>query len=142
LSSSFYVVLFCVGRGLATSWSLVQGVLPCVETDKGTKKNKSRRRSKTGLLNWDCYLDFIHRPYVFKPQLFSWGRVKNHPLNRCGLNNIRAMDKVQITDPRNTAPSSKIFRDEFDYRSQRKKEVSGAGPAPIFRWKCLFCWVR
>jgi hypothetical protein len=28
LSSSFYVVLSCVGRGLATSLSLVQGVLP------------------------------------------------------------------------------------------------------------------
>jgi hypothetical protein len=30
LSSSVYVVLFCVGRGHATSWSLVQGVLPSV----------------------------------------------------------------------------------------------------------------
>jgi hypothetical protein len=27
---SFCVVLFCVGRGLATGWSLVQGVLPYV----------------------------------------------------------------------------------------------------------------
>jgi hypothetical protein len=33
LSSSFYVVLSCVGRGLAMSWSLVQGVLPYVEID-------------------------------------------------------------------------------------------------------------
>jgi hypothetical protein len=27
---SVYVVLSCVGRGLATSWWLVQGVLPSV----------------------------------------------------------------------------------------------------------------
>jgi hypothetical protein len=33
LSSSFHGVLSCVGRGVATSWSLVQGVLPYVETD-------------------------------------------------------------------------------------------------------------
>jgi hypothetical protein len=33
LSSSFYAVLSCVGRGFATSWSLVQGVLPYVEID-------------------------------------------------------------------------------------------------------------
>jgi hypothetical protein len=31
LSSSLYIVLSCVGRGLATSWSLVQGVLPYVD---------------------------------------------------------------------------------------------------------------
>jgi hypothetical protein len=30
LSSSVFVVLSCVDRGLATSWSLVQGVLPYV----------------------------------------------------------------------------------------------------------------
>jgi hypothetical protein len=30
LSSSFCVVLYCVGRGLTTGWSLVQGVLPNV----------------------------------------------------------------------------------------------------------------
>jgi hypothetical protein len=30
LSASFCVVLSCVGRGLATGWSLVQGVLPYV----------------------------------------------------------------------------------------------------------------
>jgi hypothetical protein len=30
LSASFCVVLSCVGRDLATGWSLVQGVLPCV----------------------------------------------------------------------------------------------------------------
>jgi hypothetical protein len=30
LSASFCVVLPCVGRGLATGWSLVQGVLPYV----------------------------------------------------------------------------------------------------------------
>jgi hypothetical protein len=33
LSSSFYVVLSCAGRGLATSLSVVQGVLPHVEID-------------------------------------------------------------------------------------------------------------
>jgi hypothetical protein len=32
LSLYFYVVLSCVGKGLATGWSLVQGVLPYVET--------------------------------------------------------------------------------------------------------------
>jgi hypothetical protein len=31
LSSSVYVVLSCVGRGLETSWSLVQGVLTSVD---------------------------------------------------------------------------------------------------------------
>jgi hypothetical protein len=31
LSSSVFVVLSCVGRDLATSWSLVQGVLPYVD---------------------------------------------------------------------------------------------------------------
>jgi hypothetical protein len=35
LSSSFCVVLSCVGRGLATSWSLVQGVLSYVEIRLG-----------------------------------------------------------------------------------------------------------
>jgi hypothetical protein len=30
LSASFCVVLSCVGRGLETGWSLVQGVLPYV----------------------------------------------------------------------------------------------------------------
>jgi hypothetical protein len=33
LSLYLYVVLSCVGRGLATSWSLVQVILPYVETD-------------------------------------------------------------------------------------------------------------
>jgi hypothetical protein len=33
LSSFVCVVLSCVGRGLATGWSLVKGVLPYVETD-------------------------------------------------------------------------------------------------------------
>jgi hypothetical protein len=38
LSSSFYVGLSCVGRGLATGWSLVKEVLPYVEIDEGAKK--------------------------------------------------------------------------------------------------------
>jgi hypothetical protein len=38
LSLSFYVVLPCVGRGLATSWSLVRGVQLYVKVDYGTKK--------------------------------------------------------------------------------------------------------
>jgi hypothetical protein len=29
----FYVVLSCVGRGLESRWSPVQGVLPNVQTD-------------------------------------------------------------------------------------------------------------
>jgi hypothetical protein len=33
LSSSFCVLLSCVGRDLATGWSLAQGVLPSVEID-------------------------------------------------------------------------------------------------------------
>jgi hypothetical protein len=39
-------VLFCVGRGLATGWSPVQGVLPTVYT---IKKLKKQPRSKNGL---------------------------------------------------------------------------------------------
>jgi hypothetical protein len=35
-SASFCVVLSCVGRGLATGWSLVQGVLPYVEIAQET----------------------------------------------------------------------------------------------------------
>jgi hypothetical protein len=38
LSSSFYVVLSCVGRGLATNWSLVQGVLPMLKWFREQKK--------------------------------------------------------------------------------------------------------
>jgi hypothetical protein len=39
-------VLFCVGRGLETSWSPVQGVLPTVY---GIKKLKKRPRPNKGL---------------------------------------------------------------------------------------------
>jgi hypothetical protein len=34
-------------------------------------------------------------------------------LKHCGLKNIGAMDKVQVTDTSNTAPSSKAFRNEL-----------------------------
>jgi hypothetical protein len=57
--------------------------------------------------------------YVFKPQRFKgWffprptteERTREETL---WLKNVRTMDKVQKTDPSNTAPSPKVFRDEW-----------------------------
>jgi hypothetical protein len=72
-----------------------------------------------------CFLDFIHRPYIFlnhyvsrdgsslvlRWNLLCW--VRSIELVSIGFRkNINAMDNVQKTDPSNAAPSSKTFRDE------------------------------
>jgi hypothetical protein len=42
-------VLFCVGSGLATGWSLVQGVLPIVYKCKITEPHKEEAKARYGL---------------------------------------------------------------------------------------------
>jgi hypothetical protein len=67
-------VLSCGGRGLATSWSLVQGVLPYVEIDYGIKKirggegpkldNRSQWRRRRSFIQ---YFKIIRGPRVSNP---------------------------------------------------------------------------
>jgi hypothetical protein len=54
-------VVLCLGRGLPTSWSLVQGVLPSVNDHETKKKKKSEARAHGGCrssiknsLYWFC----------------------------------------------------------------------------------------
>jgi hypothetical protein len=42
-------VLSCVGSGLATGWSLVQGVLPIVYKCKITEPDKEEAKARYGL---------------------------------------------------------------------------------------------
>jgi hypothetical protein len=42
-------VLSCVGRGLATCWSLVQGVLPIVYNCNITQPHKEKAKARYGL---------------------------------------------------------------------------------------------
>jgi hypothetical protein len=37
-----YVFILCLGRGLATSWSLVQGVLPSVKAQGGCRASQKK----------------------------------------------------------------------------------------------------
>jgi hypothetical protein len=86
LSSSFCVVLSCVGRGLATGWSLVQGVLPYV--------NRSRN------------LLYVRRPTSFK-DCRATGK------KSCSI--ICVNDKMTYTCIWVSALSSKILRAFYVY---------------------------
>jgi hypothetical protein len=63
-------------------------------------------------------LDFIHRPYVCNHNVSRDGSPDDEgrtiPQNVV-VANIRTIDKVQIIDRSNTAPSSKTFRDKQEY---------------------------
>jgi hypothetical protein len=52
LTLSFYVMLSCAGRGLAMSWSLIQGILSYVEIDWGTKKKNQQQQKEAKVRNW------------------------------------------------------------------------------------------
>jgi hypothetical protein len=112
------------------------------------------------------YLDCIHRPYVLQPQSFEGWFFPRHQMNllcwvrstelafigrfhlmtreepsleTLWLQNIRTMDKVQIIDRSNTAPSSKTFRDEmyFTIILQSASKPRSSKSLQIFRIK--FC---
>jgi hypothetical protein len=64
---AFILCLCCPGRGLATSWSLVQGVLPCVKWSWNWKtearaQGGCRASEKKNVLEFDIFL-IIHIAY-------------------------------------------------------------------------------
>jgi hypothetical protein len=89
-------VLSCVGSGLATGWSLVQGVLPIVYKCKNTEPHKEEAKARYGLQrHWSrrrrrC----INPPFVdlgtssrwvvsFTPRpLYPLGKSPRYPLDR------------------------------------------------------------
>jgi hypothetical protein len=70
-------VVVCLGRGLATSWSPVQGVLPYVndqETEKSGLCSKSGSKEEEKMFNSSlCHRTLLYRDSYKKCYIFSSG---------------------------------------------------------------------
>jgi hypothetical protein len=118
----------------------IQFIMECMKSELDIFKERTIQTSIISTHTGICFLDCIQRPYFLKTTAFQEmvlpsssgvtysvgsGRSglsvvhhhhhQNPILKRCGFGKVRAMDKVQKTDPSNTVPSSKTFRDEYPH---------------------------